>query len=179
MCSPNVRTGPHPDLCYIKVTRNRPSYHTHHRSHTGPHHRLSALAAAATNPLSRARPALRVLILRNCGSGAAGARAVLVAVVAHSLPLTIDIAGNEGAPLSVIHEIALHAALVRAQRPTLPRSPTSASLDAPRRRRSRSGSRTPKGLSRSLSQAQTEPSPRLLISGSRTPRSVRRLLVDP
>ena len=29
---------------------------------------VSALAAAATNPLSRARPALRVLTLRNCGS---------------------------------------------------------------------------------------------------------------
>ena len=89
-----------------------------------------------------------------------------------------DIAGNEGAPLSVIHEIALHAALVRAQRPTLPRSPTSASLDGPRRRRSRSGSRTPKGLSRSLSPTQSAP-PRLLISGSRTPRSARRRLLDP
>lgn len=52
-----------------------------------------AVAAAATNPLGKKRAsALRVLGLRACDVGPVGARAVLVAVVAHSLPLQADLA---------------------------------------------------------------------------------------
>jgi len=76
-----------------------------------------AVAAAATNPLGKKRAsALRVLGLRACDVGPVGARAVLVAVVAHSLPLQADLADNPDAPTSVLHEIVLHTALVRATR---------------------------------------------------------------